>query len=244
MRRPARRWRAAPAALAWVVACGAAGAQDAFPSRLPGVPGAGAAAGTARSATPPPEAAPATGPRSATPVEPKPAPATAARPPAGTDPSRADAGELPDFGVPPTAQLRPSNALHGPTPTSIPGARVVSTRQLAEWTRGQPGPQGRVMLLHAIGGATHLPNAIPAAPASQGGAFDDAVQREFGDYLRTATGGDRATLIVTYCQGVQCWGSYNAALRAVRLGYTNVHWYRGGMDAWRGAGLPLVGAGR
>ncbi len=55
---------------------------------------------------------------------------------------------------------------------------------------------------------------------------------------------DRATLIVTYCQGVQCWGSYNAALRAVRLGYTNVHWYRGGMDAWRGAGLPLVGAGR
>lgn len=22
----------------------------------------------------------------------------------------------------------------------------------------------------------------------------------------------------------QCWGSYSAALRAIRMGYTNVHW--------------------
>ena len=62
---------------------------------------------------------------------------------------------------------------------------------------------------------------------------------EFGAFLTQATGGDRARLIVTYCQGVKCWGSYNAALRAIRLGYTNVHWYRGGVEAWQQAGLPL-----
>ncbi len=38
---------------------------------------------------------------------------------------------------------------------------------------------------------------------------------------------------------MKCWGSYNAALRAIRLGYTNVHWFRGGVEAWQQAGLPL-----
>ena len=30
----------------------------------------------------------------------------------------------------------------------------------------------------------------------------------------------------------------NLALRLVALGYTNVHWYRGGREAWEVAGLP------
>jgi 3-mercaptopyruvate sulfurtransferase SseA len=33
--------------------------------------------------------------------------------------------------------------------------------------------------------------------------------------------------------------SYNAALRAINLGYTNVLWYRGGIEAWQQAGLPV-----
>ena len=151
-------------------------------------------------------------------------------------------GEGQDFGVRPVSQLRASDQLHGPTPTSIPGGRVVGTQELAQWMQGQQGQQGRVMLLHAIVSDAHLPNAIPAAPASQGGSFDDTVQREFGDYLQRATGGDRSRLLVTYCQGVQCWGSYNAALRAIQLGYKNVHWYRGGMEAWAQAGLPVLNA--
>ena len=32
--------------------------------------------------------------------------------------------------------------------------------------------------------------------------------------------------------------SYNAALRAINAGYTNVKWYRGGIEAWKAAGLP------
>jgi PQQ-dependent catabolism-associated CXXCW motif protein len=153
-----------------------------------------------------------------------------------------DAGESQDFGVKPISQLRPTEQLHGPTPTTIPGGKIVGTQQLAQWMQGQQGQQGRVMLLHAIASDAHLPNAIPAVPASQGGAFDDQVQRDFGEYLKKATGGDRSRLLVTYCQGIQCWGSYNAALRAIHMGYTNVHWYRGGMEAWHRAGLPLLNA--
>lgn len=169
---------------------------------------------------------------------PAPTPAPAPPPTAATaKPAAAGAGEQQDFGVPATEQLRPTAQLHGPTPTRIPGGRVVGTQQLAQWLQGtQARP---LMLLHTIVSNTHLPKAIPAAPAAQGGSFDDQVQRDFGAYLQQATGGDRARLLVTYCQGVQCWGSYNAALRAIRLGYTNVHWYRGGLEAWQAAGLQL-----
>lgn len=169
------------------------------------------------------------------------APPSRLQAPAGNAPSVA--GNLPethDFGVAPTSRLQPSMQLHAPTPTSIPGGKVVGTRQLAQWMQGQQGRQGRVLLLHAIGNPQHLPNAIPVAPASQGGSFDDQVQREFGQYLEQATGGDRSRLIVTYCAGVECWGSYNAALRAIHMGYRNVHWYRGGIEAWGQAGLPVL----
>jgi rhodanese-related sulfurtransferase len=30
--------------------------------------------------------------------------------------------------------------------------------------------------------------------------------------------------------------SYNAALRAINLGYRNVLWYRGGVEAWKAGG--------
>jgi rhodanese-related sulfurtransferase len=27
--------------------------------------------------------------------------------------------------------------------------------------------------------------------------------------------------------------------RAIRMGYTRVHWYRGGLKAWKESGLPM-----
>jgi hypothetical protein len=30
-----------------------------------------------------------------------------------------------------------------------------------------------------------------------------------------------------------CWMSYNAALRAIHLGFRQVYWYRGGIEAWQ-----------
>ncbi|HEX2539547.1 MAG TPA: rhodanese-like domain-containing protein [Caldimonas sp.] len=220
------RPRSGCALAAWLVAvvsaCGSAvQAQDSFDDKTPNT----------------------RGPR---PVQTSPAPAATTRPPviapAEKQAPAVDGGETQDFGVAPTAELRPTAQLHGPTPTTIPGGKVVGTRQLAQWMQGQQGQQGKVLLLHVVGSSTHLPNAIPATPASQGGRFDDPVQNEFGEYLQKATAGDRSRLVVTYCQGVRCWGSYNAALRAIRMGYTNVHWYRGGMEAWQQAGLPLLDA--
>lgn len=47
--------------------------------------------------------------------------------------------------------------------------------------------------------------------------------------------------IVFYSRG-RTWHGANAALRAVKVGYKNVGWYRGGLDSWKAANLPLAKA--
>jgi PQQ-dependent catabolism-associated CXXCW motif protein len=63
----------------------------------------------------------------------------------------------------------------------------------------------------------------------------------FASGLRKASGGDSSRLLVLYCL-TDCWMSWNAAKRALALGYSNVAWYRDGTDGWSAAGLPLKSA--
>jgi rhodanese-related sulfurtransferase len=150
------------------------------------------------------------------------------------------AQETMDMGVAPTAQLK-SGGLHGPTPNAIPGGRLVTTPELAQLLRD---PNAQALVFDVLGGPQHLPNAIPVVPASQPGTFQDQTQREFGQFLQQATQGRTDRPMVFYCQSTQCWMSYNAALRAINLGYTKVLWYRGGIEAWQQAGLTLQSSGQ
>jgi PQQ-dependent catabolism-associated CXXCW motif protein len=56
--------------------------------------------------------------------------------------------------------------------------------------------------------------------------------------LKKASGGDAARPLAFYCQR-DCWMSWNAAKRALALGYKAVEWYPEGVDGWREAGYPL-----
>ncbi len=49
---------------------------------------------------------------------------------------------------------------------------------------------------------------------------------------------DKTALIVFHSHGPEGWKSYKAAVMAVRAGYTNVHWFRGGFAEWVQKGLP------
>ncbi|MCG6870532.1 MAG: hypothetical protein LJE91_17900 [Gammaproteobacteria bacterium] len=141
--------------------------------------------------------------------------------------------ERQDFGVQPQNELR-SAPMHGPTPNQIPGGQVITTKGVNELMQK---PQLKALVFDVLGAPSKLPNAIPAVAASEGGTFSDQTQKQLGDYLQQVTGGNRETPLVFYCQGTHCWMSYNAALRAINLGYPNVLWYRGGLDAWQQAGL-------
>jgi PQQ-dependent catabolism-associated CXXCW motif protein len=143
--------------------------------------------------------------------------------------------ERQDFGVPATAQLH-AGQMHGPTPASIPGGQVITTKGLVELLKGGQAP---VLVLDVLGGQEIIQGAQYAVPAAQPGSFDDQTQQQFGQYLQQATGGSKQYPIALYCLSPQCWMSYNAALRAINLGYTNVLWYRGGIESWKQAGLPV-----
>lgn len=143
--------------------------------------------------------------------------------------------ERQDFGVQPTPQLH-SGSMHGPTPASIPGGQLITTKGLVSLIDGRQAPY---LLFDVLGAAEQLPGAIAAVPAHRGGNFQDATQQEFAGFLQSVTRGNKETALVFYCLSVQCWMSYNASLRAINLGYRNVLWYRGGIEAWKAAGRQV-----
>jgi len=149
------------------------------------------------------------------------------------------ATERQDFGVTPVSALH-AGQMHGPTPSSIPGGQVITTKGLVELVRGGQVP---VLVLDILGGAEMIQGAVPAVPAAQSGSYTDQVQMAFGNFLQQTTGGNKQHPIVMYCLSPECWMSYNASLRAINLGYTNVLWYRGGIESWKKAGLPVQPAG-
>lgn len=48
------------------------------------------------------------------------------------------------------------------------------------------------------------------------------------------------TPLLFYCNGVRCGRSARAARIAVDCGYSNVYWYRNGIEVWRRKEYPLV----
>ncbi len=151
----------------------------------------------------------------------------------------APAAEDADLGVPPSAELRFGDHASA-TPVTILGARFVTTPELKA-ALGRP-PAERPILFDVLGGAGHdsLPGAIWLPDAGRGTGFDDELQQRLARTLAVLTNGDAARPMVFFCASVNCWLSYNAALRAARLGYTAVGWYRGGIQAWIAAGGALA----
>ena len=146
-----------------------------------------------------------------------------------------NSNELKDFGVQPTRQLY-TGSPHGPTPTSIPGGKVITTGQLKSMVMNG---QNNTLIFDVLNGQQSLPGAIPAVQAAAPGSFSDQIQQMMGQYLTQTTRGNKQAAMVFYCQSNYCWMSYNAALRAINLGYTNVFWYRGGIEAWQSQGLSV-----
>jgi rhodanese-related sulfurtransferase len=144
-----------------------------------------------------------------------------------------------DWGVAPTNRLR-QPPYHGPTPLTIPGARVARTSQLQAMLAA-PGSPILIDVLSDEGHVT-LPGAAWISGIGRGANFLDPVQSLLTQLLARLAGGDKAKPMVFFCASSQCWLSYNAALRAVAAGYSSVYWYRGGVEAWTAAGLPTATA--
>ena len=126
------------------------------------------------------------------------------------------------------------------TPVGLRGVRRVDTAELAGLLASSKTPR-------VIDVIVTVPAMLPSALhfVSGGLAFADSgveagYDQRFRDMLAVAVE-DKNTPVVFYCIGSQSWHSANAAMRAVKAGYTQVMWYRGGLQAWQAAGMPVTG---
>jgi PQQ-dependent catabolism-associated CXXCW motif protein len=139
-----------------------------------------------------------------------------------------------------------------PVPKSLDGARTVSTAEAADlWRQGAaafvdvmpqaPRPRGLpVGTIWRDQPRFNVPGSV-FLPDTGYGELAPAMAEYFAHGLARATGGDRSRPLLFYCLA-DCWMSWNAAKRALALGYPNVIWYPDGTEAWQAAGLPLAQA--
>lgn len=138
---------------------------------------------------------------------------------------------------------------HAPTPVSLRGGRVIATDEAhALWQR-------HAAVFVDVMAAPQRPSGLPPGtiwrdkprddipgsiwlPDTGYGALAPVMQAYFVRGLHDATKGDRNRTLVLYCKA-DCWMSWNAARRAIALGYTHVDWFRDGTTGWAAAHLPL-----
>ncbi len=136
-----------------------------------------------------------------------------------------------------------------PVPATLHGATVLSTEQAhALWLDHRAA---WIDVLPLIPRPANLPAGtlwlqrpradIPGSlwlPDTGYGALAPAMEDYFERGLEAASGGERGRTLVFYCKP-DCWMSWNAARRAVSLGWPHVAWYPDGADGWAQAGYPL-----
>jgi PQQ-dependent catabolism-associated CXXCW motif protein len=135
-----------------------------------------------------------------------------------------------------------------PTPAALAGAKVIDTKRAFEvWNENQavfidtlPQPPKPANLPKDAVWRDRPHFDIPGSmwlPDTGYGELAPQTLRYFETGLANATTYDKKKPIVLYCLA-NCWMSWNAAKRALSLGYTNVSWYPEGMDGWAAAGHP------
>ncbi|HRD84762.1 MAG TPA: PhnD/SsuA/transferrin family substrate-binding protein [Rubrivivax sp.] len=124
------------------------------------------------------------------------------------------------------------------TPTSLPGAKVVSAADVDKLKA-----EGAVLVdtrTEKEFKARHIPGAlfIPYVEKSLKDVAYDASVDDFSGLSRL----DPAKPTVFFCNGPECWKSYKASKAAVGKGFKTVYWFRGGMPEWGKANLQVATA--
>jgi rhodanese-related sulfurtransferase len=124
------------------------------------------------------------------------------------------------------------------TPQKLPDIKTVSTQDLSTALHNKQGWQ----LIDVAGGLETLPSSkllLFGGFASEDKSKDDAFKERFTNLL-TLLAPDKSAPVVFFCANRNCWSAVNAAVRAKQLGYSHVMWYRGGLESWKAAELPIA----
>jgi adenylate cyclase len=136
--------------------------------------------------------------------------------------------------------------LNAPTPLGAPGVSTIRTSELsALLRRRESGASQDVppLLLWvdcsdcldiAFPGAIHVPEALRHEP------MDDERRRALKTWVNRTLGGNPTRRLIAASWNAERWHARNLAIELVALSYPNVYWYRGGLEAWEVAGLPVA----
>lgn len=121
------------------------------------------------------------------------------------------------------------------TPRELPGGKILTAAQAKDLV----GKAQFFDMRKAVNyGRGHIPGAV-ALPYDQKSEFsvdfDASVDRLDWSQLPA----DKGAPVVFYSDGPTGWKSYKAAVLAIREGYTNVMWFRGGTAEWAAAGYAF-----
>lgn len=131
----------------------------------------------------------------------------------------------------------PALALAGPqTPESLSGTTVVT----AEKAKAM-GESGVLIVDTRVANEyveQHIKGAvnIPYKEKSAKSVDFDASQDSF-DLSKLPA--DKNAPVIFYCNAGECWKSYKSSKAAVKAGYKNVYWLRGGIPEWKAKGFPV-----
>lgn len=123
------------------------------------------------------------------------------------------------------------------TPTVLPGAKVITAAEAqALIAKGMTVYDVRVEEEFE---KAHIPGAR-SVTYKEGSAKEVGFDPGDDQWALSRLPKDKTTPFIVYCDGTICWRGYKSAVMAIKAGYKNVHWFRGGFPEWREAGLPTV----
>lgn len=139
-----------------------------------------------------------------------------------------------------------------PTPASLKGAKTVSSAEaMTLWKSNAalfidvlPRPQKPDNLpaqtVWHVPGHRNIPGSA-WLPNTGYGVLSPEMTAYFETQLKKLTNGDKTAPLLIYCLK-DCWMSWNAAKRAIEIGYRAVYWFPDGTDGWTAVGGALTPA--
>jgi adenylate cyclase len=147
-----------------------------------------------------------------------------------------------DAGLPIATGVQP-NPLDAWTPRGAPGVSVIRTFELAALIdHEQDGGNEQPLLLSTMcsvcldivfPGSIYVPQYLRHEPMT------DEQRGALKAWLDPLLEGNPRRRLIIISWNAERWHGRNLALELVALGYPNVSWYRGGLEAWDAAGLPV-----
>jgi len=122
------------------------------------------------------------------------------------------------------------------TPESIPGTTVVTA------DKAKVLMESGVLIIDTrvaneyveqhIKGAVNVPYKEKSAKTVNFDASQDS-------FDLTKLPADKSKPVIFYCNAGECWKSYKSSVVAVKAGYKNIYWLRGGIPEWKAKGFPV-----